>query len=105
MTAAPADCLWCYGTNYVHTSGGKLGDTICGPAICGHNGRWRVVDESERAEHVAAVERLRAHARRQENTIADSEPVEAIDITEPRHRHPADRDDDQFALTPERNQR
>lgn len=87
-SAAANSCLWCYGTNYVHTTGGKLGDTIAGPAMCFHDGHWRVVTEAERPEHLAAVERLRAHARRQENAVA-----EAIDITEPRHRHPAERDE------------
>jgi hypothetical protein len=80
-TRAPDSCLFCYGSGYVHTTRGALGDTIGGPAICHHDGRWHIVPESERAEHMRVIDQIRAQARR-----PGYDHAEPVDITEPRHR-------------------
>jgi hypothetical protein len=69
MSARSLDsCTWCYGTNFVHTHGGRLGDLVAGPAICNHEGTWRVVtDEAERAELQPTVAEIRARGRRAEH--------------------------------------
>jgi hypothetical protein len=80
MTAVDS-CLWCYGTGYVHTNGGKLGDLISGPGICDHEGHWRVLTDAEVAhpKHVAALARLHAQAATA-NRAADTR-----DFTAPQH--------------------
>jgi|GEM_PF-5510715 len=85
MTAVDS-CLWCYGTGYVHTSGGVLGDLIVGPAVCFHDGRWRTLDAAERAgaEHVAALHRLHTRATLASITSIATQSADTRDFTEPR---------------------